>query len=198
MKLKSIIRALVLSLTALAATSAMAADPAANTSFYVGGNLGKSNFKFKCSDGVSCSEPSVNFKLLAGYQFSPNFAVEGAYLDFGTIKASVEDFRAKARVHSFTLAGLGIIPLSNEAKLFGKIGLHHSRGKLDIDFPDGYGSSSSSDHKTGLLLGAGLQYDFTGNLAGRVEYERLNFGSDSLISDRNNIGMFSVGLLYKF
>ena len=83
MKSKSIIRVLVLSLTALAATSAMAADPAASTSFYVGGNLGKSNFKFKCSDGFSCSDPSVNFKLLGGYQFSPNFAVEGAYANFG-------------------------------------------------------------------------------------------------------------------
>jgi OOP family OmpA-OmpF porin len=198
MKLKSIIQALVLSLTALAATSAMADDPAASTSFYVGGSLGKSNFKSQCDTGVSCSDPSVNFKLLAGYQFSPNFAVEGAYLDFGTIKASVEDFKMKARLHSFTLAGLGIIPLSNEAQLFGKIGMHYSRGKVDIDFPYGYGSSSSSGHKTGLLLGAGLKYDFTKDLAGRVEYERLNFGSDTLSTDRNSIGMFSVGLLYKF
>jgi OmpA-OmpF porin, OOP family len=198
MKAKSIISALVLSLPALAATSAIAADAAASTSFYVGGNLGKSNFKFKCDDGVSCSDPSVNFKLLGGYQFSPNFAVEGAYLNFGTAKASVDDYKEKVRVHSFTLAGLGIIPLSNEAQLFGKIGLHHSRGKLDIDYPYGYGSSSSSGHKTGLLLGAGLQYDFTSNLAGRFEYERLNFGSDRLPSDKNNISMFSLGLLYKF
>nr|WP_217346427.1 outer membrane beta-barrel protein [Noviherbaspirillum sp. L7-7A]MBV0880846.1 outer membrane beta-barrel protein [Noviherbaspirillum sp. L7-7A] len=196
MKAKSIISALMLALPALAATSAIAADAAANPSFYVGGNLGKSNFKFKCDDGLSCSEPSVNFKLLAGYQFSPNFAVEGAYANFGTIKASVGDFMAKGRIQSFTLAGLGIIPLSNEAQLFGKIGMHHSRGNFDIGFPGE--SMSSSGHKTGLLLGAGFQYDFTKNLAGRVEYERLNFGSDTLINDKNNISMFSVGLLYKF
>jgi OOP family OmpA-OmpF porin len=199
MKTKSIISALVLALPALAATSALAADAAANPSFYVGGNLGKSNFKFKCDAGLSCSNPTVNFKLLTGYQFSPNFAVEGTYANFGTIKESDESFKVKARAHSFTLAGLGIIPLSNEAQVFGKLGVHFSRGKLDTGSAYEGGSSSDSDHKTGLLLGAGLQYDFTKNLAGRFEYERLNFGSDTLmITGRNNISMFSLGLLYKF
>jgi OOP family OmpA-OmpF porin len=198
MKAKSIIPALVLALPALAATSALAVEAAANPSFYVGGNLGKSDFKINCEAGLSCSNPSVNFKLLAGYQFSPNFAVEGAYANFGTVKASDDSFREKARLHSFTLAGLGIIPLSSEAQLFGKLGVHFSRGKLDVEYPYEGISASDSGHKTGLLLGAGVQYDFTRNLAGRFEYERLNFGSDTLLADKHNLNVFSLGLLYKF
>lgn len=198
MKAKSIIPALVLALPALAATSALAADAASNPSFYVGGGLGTSNFKTDCPNGASCSNPSVNFKLLTGYQFSPNFAVEGAYANFGSIKEESKSETAKARLHSFTLAGLGIIPLSNEAQVFGKLGVHFSRGKLDVKSRDGTESSSDSYHKTGLLLGAGLQYDFTKNFAGRFEYERLNFGSNPLSTDRTNLNVFSLGLLYKF
>ncbi|WP_194715435.1 outer membrane beta-barrel protein [Noviherbaspirillum soli] len=198
MKAKSIISALVLALPALAATSALAADAAVNPSFYVGGGLGKSDFKINCEAGLSCSNPSVNVKLLAGYQFSPNFAVEGAYANYGTVKASDESYKLKARLHSFTLAGLGIIPLSNEVQVFGKLGVHFSRGKLDVAYPYEGISGSDSGHKTGLLLGAGVQYDFTRNLAGRFEYERLNFGSDTLLTDKNNLNVFSLGLLYKF
>ncbi|HEX8886843.1 MAG TPA: outer membrane beta-barrel protein [Noviherbaspirillum sp.] len=198
MKTKSIISALILALPALAATSALAADAAVNPSFYVGGNLGTSNFKSDCNPGVSCSNPSVNFKLLTGYQFSPNFAVEGSYANFGSIKEESKFETAKARLHSFTLAGLGIIPLSNEAQVFGKLGVHFSRGKLDINSRDGSESMSDSYHKTGLLLGAGLQYDFTRNFAGRFEYERLNFGANPLSADRTNLNVFSLGLLYKF
>lgn len=198
MKAKSIISALILSVPALGATSVLAADAAASPSFYVGGNLGKSDFKGDCDAGFSCSNPSVNFKLLAGYQFSPNFAVEGAYANFGTVKASNDMLKVKARLHSFTLAGVGIIPLSNEVQVFGKLGLHHSRVKLDVDSSYEGESGSDSGHKTGLLLGAGLQYDFTRNLAGRFEYERLNFGSAALSTDKNNLNVFSLGLLYKF
>lgn len=198
MKTKSIISALVLALPALAATSVLAADAAASPSFYIGGGLGTSNFKTDCNAGVSCSNPSLNFKLLTGYRFSPNFAVEGAYANFGTIKEKSDMETAKARLHSFTLSGLGIIPLSNEAHLFGKLGVHFSRGKLDINSRDGGESSSDNYRKTGLLLGAGLQYDFTRNFAGRVEYERLNFGSNPLSTDRTSLNVFSAGLLYKF
>lgn len=198
MKVKSIISALIVALPSLVATSALAADAAANPSFYVGGNLGKSDFKISCETGFSCSNPSVNFKLLAGYQFSPNFAVEGAYANFGTVKESDESSKAKARLHSFTLAGLGIIPLSSEAQVFGKLGVHFTRGKLDIELPYEGVSRSDSGHKTGFLLGAGLQYDFTRNLAGRFEYELLNFGSDTLLTDKHNLNVFSLGLLYKF
>jgi OOP family OmpA-OmpF porin len=198
MNAKSIIPALILALPTLAATSALAAEAAVNSSFYVGGNLGTSNYKTDCAAGISCSNPRVNFKLLTGYQFSPNFAVEAAYANFGTIKEKSESESAKARLHSFTLAGLGIIPLSNEVQVFGKLGMHFSGSKFDASSRDGSQSTSESYHKSGLLLGAGLQYDFTKNFAGRFEYERLSFGSNPLSTDRTNLNVFSLGLLYKF
>lgn len=198
MKTKSIISALVLALPALAATSALAADAAAAPPFYVGGGLGVSNFKFDCPSGVSCSDPDVNFKLLTGYQFSPNFAIEGSYANFGTIKAAYEQNRTSARLHSFTLAGLGIVPLSNEAQAFAKVGMHFSRGKASWDYPGTRYDGSESYSKNGLLLGLGLQYDFAKNIAGRFEYERLHFGSNPLSTDKDNLNVFSLSLLYKF
>jgi OOP family OmpA-OmpF porin len=198
MKPKSIIPALVLALPSLAATSALAADAAASPRFYVGGGLGVSNFKTDCPSGASCSNPDVNFKLLTGYQFSPNFAIEGSYANYGSIKANYENGNATARLHTFTLAGLGIVPLSNEAQAFAKLGMHFSKGKATWDYPGADYDGSESYRKNGLLLGLGLQYDFAKNIAGRFEYERLHFGANPLSLDKTNLNVFSLSLLYKF
>lgn len=197
MKLKSTIAAIVLTLPAFAMTSVSATE-AFNPSAYVGGGLGFSDFKFDCPSGFSCSRPDVNFKLLGGYQFSPNFAIEGGYTNFGTIKARYQNSEGKARLHSFTLAGLGIVPLTNEAQLFGKLGMHFSSGKGSVDNPDIKFHVSDSYHKNGLLLGVGMQYDFTKNFAGRLEYEYLHFGNNPLSVDKSSLNLFSLGLLYKF
>ena len=198
MKPKSIISALVLALSALAATSALAADAAASPPFYVGGGLGVSNFKTDCPSGASCSNPDVNFKLLTGYQFSPNFAIEGSYANYGSIKANYDNGKATARLHTFTLAGLGIVPLSNEAQAFARVGMHFSRGKGTWDYPGAGYDRSESYSKNGLLLGLGLQYDFAKNITGRFEYERLHFGANPLSLDKTNLNVFSLSLLYKF
>lgn len=198
MKAKTIISALILALPTLAATSALAAGAASNSPFYVGGGMGVSNFKTDCPSGASCSNPAVNFKLLTGYQFSPNFAIEGGYANYGTIKAHYGNGKATARLHTFTLAGLGMIPLTNEAQAFAKLGMHFSRGKGTWDYPGIAYDDSASYRKNGLLLGVGLQYDLASNVTGRFEYERLHYGANPLSLDKTHLNVFSVSLLYKF
>src|SRR6266850_2576148 len=70
----------------LAITAAAFALPAAaqlNTSaFYVGATIGQSKFKNSCTGlpaGFSCDEKDTAWRLLGGYQFTPNIAAEFGY-----------------------------------------------------------------------------------------------------------------------
>lgn len=202
MKLKSGIYALIAALPALVVNSVMAAND--DSGFYLGGGLGVSNYKADCPQDYSCSNPTVNFRLLTGYKFMPNFALEGGYNNYGTIKET-HDMREygkdkhKYSLHNFTLAGVGIIPAGKEMQLFGKLGMHFSRLKYSWNNNSIFDESSGSSHynKNGLLLGAGLQFDFTRNLAGRVEYEAMHYGSNPVRSS-NYLHVLSTSLVYKF
>jgi OmpA-OmpF porin, OOP family len=201
MKLKSAVYGLIAALPALVANSVMAAND--DSGFYLGGGLGVSNYKADCPQEYSCSNPTVNFKLLAGYKFMPNFALEGGYNNYGKIKQTYDageygKDKHKYSLHNFTLAGVGIIPVGNEMQLFGKLGMHFSRLKYSRD-DSIFGQSSGSSHynKNGLLMGAGFQFDFTRNLAGRVEYEAMHYGSNPVRSS-DYLHVLSTSLVYKF
>jgi OOP family OmpA-OmpF porin len=189
MKTNMKLAALAVALSAVSA-SAFAAE-GDSSGFYVGGGIGGSNYKMDCS---GCSNPDVGFKLFAGYQFSPNFALEGSYLDFGKINYDSGDLHASVKLYSFTAAGVGIVPMGNQAKVFGKLGAHYSTADADAGYRGRSGSGSAS--KGGLLLGLGFQYDFTKNFSGRLEYEWLNFGSGAL--DNSNLQLYTANLVYKF
>src|SRR5688572_23398817 len=59
-----------------------------DTNFYIGANVGQSRFRSSC-DGVPvpCDDKDVAWKAYAGYQFHPNFAVEGGYFNLGNTSA---------------------------------------------------------------------------------------------------------------
>ena len=49
------------------------------SAFYVGATLGQSKFKDLCNGvggGISCDNKDTAWRILAGYQFTPNFAAE--------------------------------------------------------------------------------------------------------------------------
>src|SRR5947207_8518941 len=61
------------------------------SAFYVGATVGQSKFKDSCTGlpaGFSCDEKDTAWRILGGYQFSPNFAAELGYHNFGETKAS--------------------------------------------------------------------------------------------------------------
>ncbi len=200
MKLKSVVSMFVAALPALVINSAMAANN--DSGFYLGSGLGVSNYKIDCPQEYACSNPTVNFKLLAGYKFMPNFALEGGYNNYGAIKATYDagaygQDKYKFRLHNLTLAGVGIIPVSNEMKVFGKLGMHFSRLRYSWNNSIFEDSGASHDNKNGLLVGAGLQFDFTNDLAGRVEYEAMHYGTNPIRSS-DYLHVLSTSLVYKF
>src|SRR5438128_11066499 len=59
------------------------------SAFYVGATVGQAKFKNACSGagaGVSCDDKDTAWRLLAGYQFNRNLAVELGYHNLGEAK----------------------------------------------------------------------------------------------------------------
>lgn len=150
--------------------------------------------------GSSLDDTDTGWKLYLGYQFNPNFAVEGGYVDLGKFSFSSTtaagslsgDLKTKNGVF---VDAVGIIPLQNNFSIFGKLGLYSIKSELN---GSGSGGSVSASHTTGdITYGLGAGYDFTRNLAARVEWERFNKVGDNATA-KSDLDLVSVGVLYKF
>lgn len=192
MKPRSHVSAIAFALLSLASTAALAEN---GTGFYIGGGAGYSGHQVDCDGVESCSKAHAGFKLLGGYQITPNFAIEGSYGDLGKTKLSGSGADASLKASGFTVAALGIFPASKEIELFGKLGMHSTKTRYDASYA-GY-SESGSFNSTGLLVGFGAQYRFSANLTGRVEYEWLNKGL-RVADEKGDINLVTASLIYQF
>jgi OOP family OmpA-OmpF porin len=180
----------------LGLTAAAFALPAAaqmNTSaFYLGATVGQSKFKDGCTGlpaGVSCDEKDTAWRILGGYQFSPNFAAEFGYHNLGELKASSPGFSATEKASVWELNGVGLFPVANQFSLYGKLGVHHGEAKLDSSL------GSAKDTGNGWTGGFGGQFDVTRALGVRAEWQRyFRVGGDS----DNKIDVLSLGAIWRF
>jgi OOP family OmpA-OmpF porin len=175
-----------------------------DTSLYLGGAVGASHFRTSC-DGVSvsCDDKDTGWKLFAGYQFAPNFAVEAGYTDLGKVTAngvvSGVAVNAEGKARGFELAALALFPVWDQFSIYGKLGVF--RAKTDVSatgtVPGFRRTIASSDHSTDLTFGAGVKYAFTPNIGARLEWQRYQkVGGDN--TGTENIDLWSLGLLYNF
>lgn len=131
---------------------------------------------------IGDSDYDTGYKLFGGQQFHPNLAWEAQYTDFG--ERNERRFAANGRASAWAVGGslVGLLPLSAEFTLFGKIGAHYS--KIRWSGPGG----SASDTDIELGLGAGLSYRITPALLLRAEIEDVGKPGD----------LISVGLQLRF
>src|SRR5690349_17069222 len=168
------------------------------TGFYIGGHIGgafgnSSNSIFlpgavNNNDGVFMGGGQIGYDT----QFSPNwvFGIEANYsfLDTGS---------------SFANRGLGSVTgrlgyTWGPALLYVKGGY----GWADSRFTNGFSGNGGRD---GYTVGGGLEYLFTQNWSGKIEYQYYDFGTvnafdlnNNLFSFRNDEHTIKVGLNYRF
>lgn len=163
-----------------AGNAAAQSDPA---SWYIGGTLGRSDFKDGCQGLGSCDKKDTAWRILGGYQFNRNFAAEIGYHNLGKASAPGLDTKANA----VELVGIGALPLVDRFSVYGKLGAY--RGELKT----AAAKKTSSD----VTYGAGLQYDFTKAVGVRGEWQRYNkMGGGALA--KTDVDVLSVGVVYRF
>jgi OOP family OmpA-OmpF porin len=192
MKPASRLSAMAFAVFACASSAALAEN---GTGFYVGGGVGYAGQRINCDRASDCSNSHTGAKLLAGYQIMPNLAIESSYGYTGRSTASGYGMDGSIKTHSFTVAALGLYPVSKEVELFGKLGMHFTKTRFDANY---LGQSvSDSFNGNGLLAGVGAQYRFTPKLIGRVEYEYLNRGVRAYDA-RADINLVTASVIYQF
>lgn len=149
---------------------------------YIGGQAGAPDYHSSLN-GIGGGGSGIGLKLYGGYQFNPNFAVEGGVFGLGHI----DDVTGKVQTRGVFVDAVGLYPLGSNWSLLGSAGLAAAR--FDS-------SAVGDDDSPGLKLGAGVQVDLSKQLALRAQYDRYHF--TGAYDGKANIGQTTVGVRYAF
>ncbi|MDI4632128.1 porin family protein [Pelomonas sp. V22] len=188
----------IIALAALAFIAAHAS--AADKTWYIGGDVGSTQFK---ADGDK--ERKTGFGATLGYSLNENVAFELQARRLG--KASLTEtvgsvnYTTTLKANSLSVSVLGILPLNNEFSLFGRLG--YARNSLDLSTKasNAAGTVSFDGHKNKALFGFGADYKINNNLSLRAEYvnlgkNKVNVGGIGELESK--IQQFNVGANYAF
>ncbi|WP_441244673.1 outer membrane protein [Tardiphaga sp. 768_D3_N2_1] len=187
------------------------------TGFYIGGHVGGA---FNGSNGFGGTSDNSDGRFLGGlqigadYQFAPNWVVgiEGQYSWVGSNNTNVL-FAGTGLTYNLNQKGLGSVT--------GRIG--YTWGPALLYVKGGYAYSDYSEtlvnaagapvafaagtKHDGYTVGAGLEYLFTQNWSGKVEYQYYDFGKTQFStptalvafgSSKNDEHTVKAGLNYRF
>ena len=206
-------------LGAVASSGAIAQEPLGP---YIGANVGRTRADFNndsinntlTGQGLTVNSRSENnrdtgYKIFGGYQFHPNFAVEGGYFDLGKFSygfdttragppATTGTFTGDTRVRGLNLDLVGIAPVTDRFSVFGRVGAAYAQTRASFASTGNVlpNTSSTSSNGTNLKMGVGLQYAITEALSLRAELERYRINDP--VRNRGYVDMASLGLIYRF
>ncbi|MCC5882157.1 MAG: porin family protein [Halomonas sp.] len=138
---------------------------------YPQGYIGADAMFWDLSNDAGPSGDSAGLRLRGGAQFNEFFGVE-AHLGTGGSDGPVE------LDHLIGVYGKGIVPLSQEFRLYGLAGI------TEVDF--------DVDRQDGISYGAGAEFDIAPNFSVGADYMRYLDRSD------HTFDAASVGLRYRF
>jgi len=204
---------LTLALMVSALLLAAAPTNAADRGFYIGAGAGQMNTEVDdvFGSGFEFDENDVGFKLFGGYKFFPWLSVEGAYINGGNpeIKASEAGETAKLgiEVQSLVAAAVFTLPVGDQFELFLKPGIAYWDSTTSFSFssPTFSDRFNEDDSGSAFFLGAGAGFDFTENLAARLEYEWFDVapewdsGNEEFVDELDaTAGFLSISFVYSF
>ena len=116
----------------------------------------------------------------AGYQFTPNFSMEGGYQALG----SASNNGRSASIAAFDFTFLGAWEIGNRYALLGRVGVYRAE-------TSGFGTN------LGPIFGLGVSYDLTRNATFRLEWMRYDqLGPDTFPG--LEVDVLSLGAVYRF
>jgi len=184
--------------------------------WYIGGQLGYAQTDISQDDintfynetgfeanSISIDDSDLAFSLMAGYQFTTHWAVEGTYIDLGErsvdFTGSTEDLDAfydnvehvyPQSGDGLSIAVVGSWPISEDFKVSGKLGYWRWEG--DYTTYDTNGDVGSDSIKgNDLWFGAELNYRLTDRTQVYLTAQRFSL-------DRDDVNVLGLGIRYYF
>ena len=162
----------------------LATSPAMAQGFYGGVGFGLVNIEEE-DLGESFKDSPFGWRILAGYDFNDNFAIEGSYIQSGKAEDTVFGENVEVELSAFTVSAVGLMPLSDATQLFGKIGFYTGEQEVTVQ------SQTLDDDNDGFTVGAGVRFHSSDRFAIRGEFDWFDTDLDSLWS-------IGVGFQYYF
>ena len=170
---------LLVALMALATASSVMAEGRFTSAgkVYGGASVGtmEGDLKEACD---ALDKDCMGWKVFGGYQFAPNFAVEGGYYKLADLSESDNaGTTMKFQASGVAITGVASMPVAPKIDLFGKLGMMQWDAKAKLN-----GKTFDKDDGTDAMAGVGLNYKITDTLGIRGEYEHIDgdVGSDML------------------
>ena len=175
----------------LSSLALMGAHTASAEGFYAGANLGVAKSGLKTPNGVDKDSQGVA-GIVAGYQFSRYFAVEGQYTGIGKV---TDNASGSAKADALSLTAVGILPLNDAFDVYGKFGVAATKSKVS----GGLSAYNDATH-TGATYGLGAEYHFDKALSMRVGWDHYTAEVDETAggSKRFDANVATVGVAYHF
>ncbi|HET7772203.1 MAG TPA: outer membrane beta-barrel protein [Burkholderiaceae bacterium] len=174
--------------------SAKDADP-----WYAGVDLGAGRVNIDCSGTTSCDKTGTTSRLTIGKRLNETFSLEGSYVDFRGVKASVNQppfgaINGKFKSTGIEVAGLAHTPEMNGLSGYAKLGVASMKTTGTVSVP-GLGSDSVSERKTTPVVGVGVNYALSPQLGLTAGYDWRRL---SLDGEKEAAHSFTVGARYRF
>lgn len=162
----------------LALAAAMTTPAFAQSPFSAEVLLGNYSNKAEFGGQSGSSESSTGVGLRGVWTFHPNFAIEGAYQNFGEAKWQEIDagdlLTEKVETSALTLGVKGVYPINERFSLHARIGL--AFWDIDVEFTDSgfpQDNFSFSDDGNDVYFGLGGEYQINSNFYAGVAYNYL-------------------------
>ena len=186
--------------------------------FYIGGNVGRSSSTIDNAgiasrtlgpgftvNSISGNSRDTSWKLSGGYQFTPNFALEGGYYDLGNYGFTASTtppgtLRGDFRFRGVNMDVVGSIPFTEKFSAFARLGVTYGQtrdsfaGSGAVFVPAG--SANPSKREANGKAGIGLSYAINENLGVRLEGERYRV--NDAVGNKARIDLVSLGLTWRF
>lgn len=163
------------------------------------------------SSSSTLEDSDTAWSLLFGYQFSPYFAVEGGYIDFGsypftlsgtaavTTGTAPAGFGFEFETKGFPVAAVGVLPLGYLFELQGRAGIFFSDTDATLTASLGNESivSTLNGTATDFFYGVGLSMNLGDTWSIRADWQQFKDVGDEDVTTETDIDMISLSLIYR-
>ncbi len=180
---------------------------------YIGATIGSSSVDDSSGDldtalvatgfataSTNLDDSDTGFKIFGGYLYNENWGVEVGYMDLGEFGFSgattgpVVNYSGNIEVDTWYLAGVLNLPVADTIAINARAGFAFWDASASVTAGTGGVSNtvsgSADDDGTDAIIGVGVSFNVTDNMAIRVDYDRINTDDE--------VDMFSAGLQMSF
>jgi opacity protein-like surface antigen len=132
----------------------------------------------------------TSYSLRGGHYFNDYWGMELGYTDFGSVKRA----GGHTQADSINLSLIGKMAVSPVFHVLGKVGTNYSRTEVSSDPASGI--VAGSENGFGLSYGVGVEYAFSRQFSGVLQYESSDM---KFAGDRNDrVGATTVSARYSY